>query len=288
MKVFAMKIEGIRPTQLFISEAKYQKCLELFAKNAVYSYDPIPIKKIGNDVFFTDGHTRALVLWQNGFEEIGVYHDPDEMDWIMYLVDLQWCKDNGIFAIKDLGSRIVTESEYREKWIERCDEKHTRLEKEPLSDLKVHFEENPEKKKSTCEEIMTSLPEWFGIQEIAEHHIKMARVLPVICASLYGKVVGFASLKVHFDLNCEIYAMGVFREFHHRGIGKTIIEALERYCRERGIRYLSVKTVAEGSKNQYYANTRAFYKACGFKGIEEFDSLWQEPCLYMLKEVTEN
>jgi len=284
MSEIMMHVTKIRPTQLYISQTKYQRCLEQFGRSGRQGLEPIPIKRIGKDIFFTDGHTRALVLHQKGYDRIQVRHDADDLDWIMYLVDLEWCRGGGIMTIGDLESRIVAESEYREKWIRRCDRKHTRLEKRPLRDLEVCLEKDPDKKAATCREIVQSLPEWFAINKIVEHHIEMARALPFVCASLYGKVVGFAALKPHHRINCEIYAMGVFREFHRRGIGKAIITEIEDYCRARGAGYVTVKTVGEASRNAHYAATRRFYQApAGFKELEGLDGLWQEPCLYMLK-----
>ena len=99
MKVFKANLCSIRPTQLYISEKKYRGSLAMFEKHGYDVYEPLPIKKIGKDIFFTDGHTRALILWQNGKHEADVYYDTDAMDWIMYLVDLEWCRDSEIRSI---------------------------------------------------------------------------------------------------------------------------------------------------------------------------------------------
>ena len=127
MEVFRAQLEDIRPTQLYISKKKYRDCLSIFKKNGFEDYEPIPAKRIGKDFFFTDGHTRALVLWQNGKRDINVYYDTDDMDWIMYLVDLQWCRHEKIHSIEDLQNRVISEPEYQEKWLNRCAKSHKKL-----------------------------------------------------------------------------------------------------------------------------------------------------------------
>ena len=283
MKVTTMQIGEIRPTQLYISENKYQQHVQSFSLGGSAALEPVPVKRIGDDLFFTDGHTRALVLWQNGFREIRTFPDTDPMDWIMYLVDLQWCAADEINAIADLSDRIIIESEYQKKWIDRCSEKHDRLSVDPTADLITYTESDPAKKESICKQIIESLPEWFDLPNINEHLWKSASVLPMICASMYDKVIGYASLKNHYDCNCEIYSLGIFPEFHRQGIGKQIIKEIERYSMKNNLRYLTVKTLAERSKNQSYSSTRAFYRQVGMQKLEEFESLWKEPCAYMIK-----
>ena len=127
MEVFEADLDSILPTQLYISKEKYHDSLTVFEKQGLEVYEPLPVKKIGSDIFFTDGHTRALVLRQKGVCKVRAYFDTDDMDWIMYLIDLQWCRAKGIKSIKDLQSRIVGEQEYKKKWIDRCSASHEQL-----------------------------------------------------------------------------------------------------------------------------------------------------------------
>jgi hypothetical protein len=48
---------------------------------------------------------------------------------------------------------------------------------------------------------------------------------------------------------------------------------------------MSVKTLGPSSPDGGYANTRRFYRACGFLPVEELHGLWGEgnPCLVMVK-----
>jgi ribosomal protein S18 acetylase RimI-like enzyme len=282
-----MNISNIQPSQLYISSKKYTECVELFRRKGIRSCEPIPVKTIGSDTFFTDGHTRALILWENGVEELKVYNDPDDLDWIAYLADLQWCREEKIGSISDLKNRIVDEEDYKENWIRRCDELHEKLINDPLSELKIEFEKDGKRKKEICDEILHSLPEWFGIESAIEDYTKNVQRLHFITACLYGKPVGFCAIKFHYGTNCELYVLGMFKEFHNCGIGTRMSRAAEVFARENKMRFLTVKTLSEKNPDQNYAKTRKFYTSYGFKPLEEFPTLWDKhnPCLYMIKEV---
>lgn len=62
IKVFTMKLDKIQPSQLFISSIKLSQVIKTFDATKPQSIEPIPLKTLGNDVIFVDGHTRLLQL----------------------------------------------------------------------------------------------------------------------------------------------------------------------------------------------------------------------------------
>jgi len=287
MYTFKANLRAIRPTQLYISEKKYRDCLALFEQQGFDVNEPLPIKKIGRDVFFTDGHTRALILWQNGKRRVNVYYEPDDLDWIMYLENLEWCRTRKIGSIQDLAARITSEQAYQEKWLKCCSESQARLLENPLADLVIDFEKDHRAKSLLCEEILRSLPQWFGIEEAIREYTEKVKELPFVTAILYGKVIGFCAVSVNYGINADLYVLAIFEEFHGRGIGTRMIEFVTAYCQQNAIPYMTVKTLSERHPDRNYQKTRQFYEKCGFRAFEEFPTLWGEgnPCLYMLKEV---
>ena len=81
---------------------------------------PVPIKKLGEKTFYTDGHTRALAVFLSGLKEISVVWEDEELDWELYEVCLKWCEEEGINTIGDLQNRIIDNANYRLLWIDRC------------------------------------------------------------------------------------------------------------------------------------------------------------------------
>ena len=59
-RVFTMKLDKIQPSQLYISSEKLVEVMKNFNPNDFSSIEPIPIKRLGNDIIFVDGHTRAF------------------------------------------------------------------------------------------------------------------------------------------------------------------------------------------------------------------------------------
>jgi ribosomal protein S18 acetylase RimI-like enzyme len=283
-----MDIQRILPTQLYISQKKYRYWQDQYERHGFEACEPVPVKTIGRDTFFTDGHTRALVLWKLGHREIAVQPDNDDLNWIMYLKNLKWCRDQNIVSIDDLENRIVSAGVYEEKWLNRCAEEQARIEGDPLCDLVIGFQKDPVRKSEICEEILRSLPRWFGIEEAITNYVSTVRDLLFITVNLYGKTVGFCAVKVHYGINAELYVLGVFEAFHRTGIGKRMMVYLEDYCRANDIKFLTVKTLSERHPDVHYRKTRRFYEHCGFMPLEVFDTLWgpENPCLYMLKSLS--
>jgi len=127
MEQFLYPIEQIRPSQLFLNEAKLQRLEGLFNPLDWTNNDPLPIKKHQQQVFFTDGHTRAYLYHWSGITAIPVYWDCDETNLDLYLECLKWCEIEGIYHIEDFGQRIISTDDYERLWIERCREASARL-----------------------------------------------------------------------------------------------------------------------------------------------------------------
>ena len=73
--------------------------------------------------------------------------------------------------------------------------------------------------------------------------------------------------------------MGVLKEYHRRGIGRSLFEAAKSAAAESGYSFLQVKTVRMG-RYEEYDRTNRFYLSLGFKEFEVFPNLWDEqnPC----------
>jgi len=82
------------------------------------------VARLGEDIIYTDGHTRAYAAFLRGHSEVNVYWDPDELDREMYEICVAWCKEEGIRAIRDLQGRVVSVDEYQTLWIQRCATMH--------------------------------------------------------------------------------------------------------------------------------------------------------------------
>ncbi|MBQ9552664.1 MAG: hypothetical protein IJU96_07850 [Clostridia bacterium] len=135
MKTSDLAFSGIRNipvyllgiSQLYISEDKIKNVLAWFRKNDFSHYAPLPVHDFGNDrLTLTDGHTRAYVAWQSGISEIPVKYDSDDIvasdEGIkLYQNDIAWCDRFNLKSVCDLAGRIVSGSEYKRLWEDRCD-----------------------------------------------------------------------------------------------------------------------------------------------------------------------
>ncbi len=136
-----------------------------------------------------------------------------------------------------------------------------------------------------CEAVLRTLPDWFGIEESLLEYVADTARLPTFVAYDGDTVVGFATLRQHFERSWELHCIAVAAERRGRGVGRLLVLACEQWLRIRRCRFLLVKTIAATSPDPNYAQTRSFYDRLGFEPIEVFPTLWsvRNPCLQMIK-----
>lgn len=139
-----------------------------------------------------------------------------------------------------------------------------------------------------CAPILRALPDWFGIEEAVRDFISQIDALPTFVAHAGADAVGFLTLKRHTPYAAEILVMGVLPAAHRRGVGRALVTRAEAFLTAEGVEFLQVKTLSSSDPDPYYARTRAFYAAQGFRPLEELPTLWDEanPCLLLVKALS--
>jgi GNAT superfamily N-acetyltransferase len=123
-----------------------------------------------------------------------------------------------------------------------------------------------------CDEIIASLPDWFGMDEGIRECAAAVRNQPGFVAELDGSVNGFLTLARPYPRTPEISWLAVHARDRRRGIGRALIEATSEHLRSRGDRLVLVKTLSDRiDPGPEYAETRAFYLAMGFVPVAELD-----------------
>lgn len=135
------------------------------------------------------------------------------------------------------------------------------------------------KKQNITRLILESLPEWFGIPDAREEYIAESGNKIFFCAFDNDKPLGFLYLKETGKSTVELYAMGVLKEFHRRGIGRQLFNRAKEEASKQGYSFMQVKTVQMGRYAEY-DRTNKFYLSLGFQEFEVFPTLWDEwnPC----------
>jgi len=147
----------------------------------------------------------------------------------------------------------------------------------------ITYIEDKALKEEIARNILSNLPDWFGVPQYVEEYVHNSRNLPFWAAMVDGNYVGFITLKETSKYAVEIHVMGILKEYHRQGIGRKLFEALHTYAKEQGYSFLQVKTVDAGYYEDY-DRTRLFYESLGFKALECFPTLWdaQNPCLVLV------
>jgi ribosomal protein S18 acetylase RimI-like enzyme len=131
------------------------------------------------------------------------------------------------------------------------------------------------------------VPHWFGIAESNEEYRRVAEQHPTLVATDHGRAVGFLTVVRHSPHAAEIHVMAVRPELHRHGTGRMLVAAAEDRLRSDGLEYLQVKTLSASADDQPYLATLAFYKALGFRVLEEMPSLWNadNPAVLLVKRL---
>ena len=140
---------------------------------------------------------------------------------------------------------------------------------------------------TACEDILRSLPNWFGIEEAIVHYCRDIEAMDTYIAEVEGSIVGFLTLNQHNPYTAEIHIIAVREEHHRCGVGHSLVNHVEQSLRSRSVEYLEVKTLGPSKPSVQYDQTRDFYMAVGFRPIEE-TNLWGKanPCLIMIKHLS--
>lgn len=134
-------------------------------------------------------------------------------------------------------------------------------------------------KREIARRVLEALPEWFGIEETREQYITDSAEQIMFAAMNDDEPAGFVCLKRTGNATAEIAVMGVRKEYHRCGIGRSLFTAAKEAVRDEGYEFLQVKTVQMGIYQEYDATNR-FYISLGFREFELMPDLWDEanPC----------
>lgn len=145
----------------------------------------------------------------------------------------------------------------------------------------------PLARRRIAEAVLRDLPEWFGNESATRQYIQDAGGWPMFAVLEGETALGFLSLKQHNAFAVEIAVMGVRRDKHRAGVGRRLVCAAEKWAREQGAVYMTVKTLADTHPDPGYARTRLFYQAMGFLPLEIFPLHWDEqnPCVFLVKSI---
>ena len=83
-----------------------------------------------------------------------------------------------------------------------------------------------------------------------------------------GVQVGFATYNVSSNnQTAQLTWISVHPDLHRQGVGRKLIESIERELSSEGVLKLEVCTVAATVQYEPYARTRSFYHAIGFNDV---------------------
>ncbi len=138
-----------------------------------------------------------------------------------------------------------------------------------------------------CHSILASLPTWLGIPSAVDDYVTMADTHGSLIAAVDGLDIGITTLVHHSPDAAEVHLMAVMPTHHRRGVGRAMLGRLEVALAHQRVAFLQVKTLSSADPDAGYAETRAFYRAYGFRVLEEFPLLWgpDNPAVQMIKVV---
>ena len=138
---------------------------------------------------------------------------------------------------------------------------------------------DPDEKRRIVREILTALPDWFGVPESIDRYVEASASQPLFAAVEADRPVGFLCLKPTGSATVELAVMGVLKEYHRAGVGRALFEAAKKAAADMGFSFMQVKTVRMGMYPDY-DDTNRFYLAMGFREFEVIPELWgpENPC----------
>jgi ribosomal-protein-alanine N-acetyltransferase len=124
--------------------------------------------------------------------------------------------------------------------------------------------------------VARALPEWFNAEGQASI-AREAREQAGWVAVEAGRVAAFALWVRRGAKGAELTWMGVTPARRRSGIGARLLDAVCADAADNGAAYLDVSTVADSVAYAPYAETRAFYRACGFEDLRVDRGYFKDP-----------
>jgi N-acetylglutamate synthase-like GNAT family acetyltransferase len=120
-----------------------------------------------------------------------------------------------------------------------------------------------------CDAVIQSLPYFFGDPSgRAECAAAVRSQRGLVAVDGDGPVLGFLTIKQHFNESAELTWMAVQASQRRHGIGHALINAIVADLSRAGLAELFVLTlgpsVAEPDSEDNYEGTRRFYQSAGF------------------------
>lgn len=114
-------------SQLYLNAEKLANVQKWLNPADLSNFEPLPVYDFGNGkLTLTDGHSRAFSACMMGVQEVPCIYDTDdivtsETGQLLYQNDIVWCERFRIHSVCDLKDRIISNSLYKDLWIDRCD-----------------------------------------------------------------------------------------------------------------------------------------------------------------------
>jgi GNAT superfamily N-acetyltransferase len=131
-----------------------------------------------------------------------------------------------------------------------------------------------EKRAEDAEPLLTlarMLPAWFTSTEIESEMAQDIREEAGLVAEADGERVGFViwgEPEFHREPGVvELYWIGVHRDWRGKGIGKALLRVMEEKLKKDGVQAVELWTVADSEFYPPYTDTRAFYRAMGYRDL---------------------
>jgi kynurenine formamidase/GNAT superfamily N-acetyltransferase len=143
----------------------------------------------------------------------------------------------------------------------------------------------PSESEQACRDISANLPEWFGIPEANEKYANGVKERLTFGYIINQACIGIVSLEFPFKNTANIYWMGVKKDWHHKGIGKALLNYAEMTCIGRQVYSLTVETLSQRESDSNYLKTLNFYLKQGFKPLFELNTYGPEYSMVYLNKI---
>ena len=175
---------------------------------------------------------------------------------------MEECKFRQVFSAEDLPGRVVSESEYQEKWDKWCDRMHTEFEEE-ITIAEYTEEKIPDvlafEKELRAEEVDWGWEiddRYIGMVSSSFHDPRFGNALSLL-AYLNGRVAGridAVRIPSHFDGSVKAYLdwICVLKSCRHRGIAQKLLSELRERLKAEGIDTLIALTASNEEAQRFY------------------------------------
>lgn len=272
----------LSPTHSYLSKKNLSDTQKYFDTHEIDDYPPLQIMKCSSKYLLVGDHHIAYYLFLKGMPKVKVCSDDNKGHFFLNLELENGCIKENLFTIGSLEGRIISDKEYKTKWILPYEAKKSEFKQPSPSYFECQRITESKEKNALAYKILDATPPYFANEFIYKNYIEQVSDTHFISFSFLDYPIAFVACRHSKDNILEIYMLGICESIESLELSDRIMSEVGKLAKSLGKEYITVKIPAKTAVQNKAYKLYEYYINYGFTHIENLESPWDPNRLCML------